>query len=653
MLQGDTSLAYLVVTKNDGFSLINDRDGWRAETNLPAQWRPRRREATSGIDYIPLFKQRVFHYSQPFDYSGIQWGWIHIGISLDSYDRSMATVYRRTIILAVCCIALSLLASVVYARRLVRPLLDLRAVVQRVTQGDLTARAALHSDDELGQLAASVNSMTESLQRRDRILQSVRVTAERLFTSDDWRDTIPEVLAQLGTAANICRARVFENLPAEPQGLAGIQRFEWLAPDPRNALRSSPEQRLSWRGAGLDRLASLLESGEVFAAARHELSATEQAAVDPAVQSFLAVPILVRDTWWGVLEFDVCTANRMWSDAERDSFRAAAHMLGTAMERQHVRESLLEAKATLELRVQERTRELQEQITAKEQAMAKLGEAQQSLIDLSRSAGMAEVATGVLHNVGNVLNSVNVSASLLGEHFGNSCLRDLLRVAALLQEHTADAADFIAHDPRGRNLPDLLIQLAEHLATEHRDWAGELQRIVKNIEHIKEIVAMQQNYARIAGIIERVAPADLFEDTVHINERFLARHGVTLERDYPSLPLITVDKHKVLQILINLVRNAQHAVTARPTGNRRVLLRLAQPAPGRVQFIVTDNGVGIPPDNLTRIFTLGFTTRRGGHGFGLHTGALAARELGGSLTVHSDGHDRGATFTLELPEAPA
>ncbi|NTW37092.1 MAG: histidine kinase, partial [Syntrophobacteraceae bacterium] len=101
MLSGDKSLDYLIITRNDGFSLIHDHQGWRSETDSPEDWRPDKRVPTSGIDIIPLFNRRVFHYSQPFDYSGIQWGWIHVGLSLDSYDQSVAAVYGRTGVLAV------------------------------------------------------------------------------------------------------------------------------------------------------------------------------------------------------------------------------------------------------------------------------------------------------------------------------------------------------------------------------------------------------------------------------------------------------------------------------------------------------------------------------------------------------------------------
>jgi C4-dicarboxylate-specific signal transduction histidine kinase/HAMP domain-containing protein len=653
MIAGDRSIAYLVVTKNDGFSLIYDQTGWRSETNATQAWRPARREPTSGIGSVPPLTQRVFHYSQPFDYSGIQWGWIHVGLSLDSYDENVALVYRRTGLLAIVCMLLSLLASVVYAKRLVRPILSLRTVVQQVAGGDLSARASIESGDELGSLANSVNSMTGALLRRDQILHSVRFAADRFLTSDDWRTTIQAVLARLGESAGTSRAYLFENHRNERGELLCTERYEWVAPGVAPQLQTARQQNVRWYGAGLDRLAAALQRREIVAALWRELPASEQAVIDRSVRALLFVPIAVHDEWWGVLGFDDCTQDREWSDAERDSFRAVAHMLGTAMERQQVRDSLLEARNTLEIRVQQRTRELQEQIEAKEQAMAKLAEAQQSLIDLSRTTGMAEVATGVLHNVGNVLNSVNVSASVLDEQLTNSCLRDLRSVTALLQAHASDIAEFIARDPRGQQLPDLVFQLAEQLDAEHRNWRREVQSVASNIEHIKEIVAMQQSYARVAGVIERLAPRDLFEDAVRMNERALARHGITLERDYQPVPSVEVDKHKVLQILVNLVRNAKYAVEERPSADRRVRLQLVSLVSGRVRFIVSDNGVGIPPENLNRIFTLGFTTRRDGHGFGLHTGVLAARELGGSLTVRSDGTGCGATFTLELPAAPA
>ena len=291
-------------------------------------------------------------------------------------------------------------------------------------------------------------------------------------------------------------------------------------------------------------------------------------------------------------------------------------------------------------------------LTSRARVERELAESNGRLVETSRHAGMAEVATGVLHNVGNVLNSVNVSASLVQDRFRQSKIASLVKTAALLREHEADLGPYLTTDPKGQRLPGFLLKLADHLAAEQQEILGELASLTKNIEHIKEIVAMQQTYARVSGVNEHLPPETLVEDAIRINESALTRHRVQLARQFEPVPDVVVDKHKVLQILINLIRNAKYAIDAGPNPDKALTLRIRQSAPDRVQIQVQDSGVGIPPENLTRIFGHGFTTKKDGHGFGLHSGANAAREMGGSLSAHSDGPGQGATFTLELPVAP-
>jgi C4-dicarboxylate-specific signal transduction histidine kinase len=310
--------------------------------------------------------------------------------------------------------------------------------------------------------------------------------------------------------------------------------------------------------------------------------------------------------------------------------------------------ALQEARDKLEKRVVERTRELQKEVTERTQAQEELERVHRQLVEASRQAGMAEIATNVLHNVGNVLNSVNVSAILASDLAQKSKAAGLSRVVALMREHTHDLGEFIASDPRGKHLPVHLGHLADHLKTEQAAIVKELDSLRSNIEHIKDIVTMQQSYAKVAGVHEIVPVVDLLEDSLRMNAGALARHGVEVVRDFEGGPLVNVDKHKVLQILVNLVRNAKYACSESRLPGRRVTLSVSSPN-GRARIMVADNGVGIAPENLTRIFNHGFTTRAAGHGFGLHSGALAARELGGTLSVHSDGVGRGAAFSLELP----
>lgn len=284
----------------------------------------------------------------------------------------------------------------------------------------------------------------------------------------------------------------------------------------------------------------------------------------------------------------------------------------------------------------------------RKRAEEQLERTHKELVQASHRAGMAEVATGVLHNVGNVLNSVNVSATLVSETLKKSKSTNLGKVSVLLKEHEADLATFLSKDPKGCRIPDYLAQLSEHLSKAEETVLQEIDQLRKNLEHIKEIVAMQQSYAKVSGVVETVNVADLVEDSLRMNSVALTRHQVSLERDFDSVPALAVEKHKVLQILVNLIRNAKYACDESERTDKKVTVRIRQSG-DHVEVSVIDNGVGIPAENLTRIFNHGFTTRKDGHGFGLHSGALAAQELGGALMAQSAGPGGGASFTLRLP----
>jgi signal transduction histidine kinase len=288
-----------------------------------------------------------------------------------------------------------------------------------------------------------------------------------------------------------------------------------------------------------------------------------------------------------------------------------------------------------------------EDITERRVAEEKLERVHKQLLVASRQAGMAEVATNVLHNVGNVLNSVNVSASIVSERIRKSKCAGLTRVGALLKEHAADLPAFLS-GPQGRHLPAYVQELAAGLIAERDAASAELEVLRGNVEHIKEIVAMQQSYARRGGITDMVDICTLVEDSLRMNEGAFSRHGVTLTRDFQAVPTLTLDKHKVLQILVNVIRNAKYACDESSNAEKRVTVSVRADN-GCMTIAIADTGVGIAPENLERIFSHGFTTRKDGHGFGLHSCALAAKELGGSLLCESPGPGLGATFTLTLP----
>lgn len=288
-------------------------------------------------------------------------------------------------------------------------------------------------------------------------------------------------------------------------------------------------------------------------------------------------------------------------------------------------------------------------VTERRTAAAQLQDVNQQLLQSSRVAGMAEVATGVLHNVGNVLNSVTVSANLLQDRTRESRMPSLTRLAGLLTEHTIDLPRFLTEDERGKQIPWYLSMLASRLEQEQTDLKAEIAHLLKNVEHIREIVAMQQSYAKAGGRTETLSAQELLEDSLRVHADSFTRHGIRVEKDFTDVPDITVDRHKVIQILVNLLVNARQAMDEVPAEQRVIRLGIDMLGHDGVRISVADAGKGIAPENLTRIFQHGFTTRAEGHGFGLHSSAIAAREMGGGLTVHSDGPGLGAVFMLDLP----
>jgi PAS domain S-box-containing protein len=287
-------------------------------------------------------------------------------------------------------------------------------------------------------------------------------------------------------------------------------------------------------------------------------------------------------------------------------------------------------------------------VTAMKAKEDELEQMHKQLVDASLRAGMAEVATSVLHNVGNVLNSINVSSSLIGDAMKNSKVGNMAKAVAMMRTHENDLGNFLTCDPKGKQLLDYLTGLTSLLVREQEDNLREFNSLANNIIHIKEIVAMQQNYAKALGVTESLQIADLVEDAIRMNSGAIDRHKVKITREYTPVPPVLTEKHKVLQILVNLIRNAKYACDDSGKTDKQITFRITSDA-NRVKISVVDNGIGIPAENLTRIFNHGFTTRKEGHGFGLHSGANTAKELGGSLSVLSEGVGHGAVFTLELP----
>lgn len=286
-------------------------------------------------------------------------------------------------------------------------------------------------------------------------------------------------------------------------------------------------------------------------------------------------------------------------------------------------------------------------ITDIKRAEETLKQTNEDLMRASRLAGMAEVATGVLHNIGNVLNSINVSSNVVADLIRRSKSANLERVCGLLEQHVDNLGQFLTEDEKGKQIPTFLQKLALVLRQEQETLLTELKEMHTGIDHIRDIITTQQGYAKVGGTVEPVEPSELIEQALRMEGTSLKRHDVEIERDIRPTPRIFVEKHKLLQVLVNLIRNAKQAMLV--SRSKKLLLSVDQESGDHITISVTDSGKGISEENLAKLFTHGFTTKKDGHGFGLHSCALAVEEMGGKISARSEGAGKGATFVVELP----
>jgi signal transduction histidine kinase len=359
----------------------------------------------------------------------------------------------------------------------------------------------------------------------------------------------------------------------------------------------------------------------------------------------MSLTLVLSLLWIHLLRREVGSRTRQLSQEIEEHEKTEAQLA----EKTGLLEAEIEQHKVVEAELEVKRLSLEREVDERKRMETRMEEIHQQLVMTSRQAGMAEVATSVLHNVGNVLNSVNVAAIYIADQVRKSKVASVERLAQWLADSHAQNGHFLTEDEKGRQLPGHLKKLAAALANEQSRLLGKVSSLTENVQHIKEIVSRQQNYASVSGVLETVPIASIVEDALRLHSGALARQAIQVVREYSETPLIPLDRHKVLQILFNLFQNATLACEESGRAEKQVTVSIKTLAGTDILVSVADNGIGIPPENLTRIFAQGFSTRQNGHGFGLHSSILAAQEMGGSLSARSDGPGTGATFTLRIP----
>lgn len=289
-------------------------------------------------------------------------------------------------------------------------------------------------------------------------------------------------------------------------------------------------------------------------------------------------------------------------------------------------------------------------IHRKKEAEEKISELNQKVVSTARKAGMVEVATSILHNIGNILNSSNVSISLLKKASTQSYQQRFLKVVDMLLQNRSNLVEFLTNDPKGKVIPDYIMSVSPVILEEQKNNSAEIDSLAEDLNHIKQIVSMQQSISGVSTIKEKVYIPDLIDVALNISINSANDKLIEIVKQFEQCPMIDIDKSKLLQILINLIQNARDAILLNQSNPiKEIIVNVKKIPKERIQVSVEDNGIGIDAENLTRIFAFGFTTKENGHGFGLHSAALSANEMGGSLKAESKGVGQGSQFILTLP----
>jgi len=313
-------------------------------------------------------------------------------------------------------------------------------------------------------------------------------------------------------------------------------------------------------------------------------------------------------------------------------------------------EALRKAHEELESRVLERTRALRLEVAERRRIELELVRANALTYSISHRAGMAEVANSVLHNVGNVLNSANVSALILYEQHKTTSLKDFPLAISLMTAHRNELAQYLLLDPQGSQLPEYLTLLAEVWEVEYARSIKELEQLMLSMQHIKEIVARQQSLSGQGGLKVRMNLKEVLQDAISLLAVQLREAEIEVTCQVSDAIWWTGDRIKLTQIILNIVMNGQQAIMASVERNiRKLQIQVSQANDHTLRIDFIDNGIGMTETTLNGLFSYGFTTKENGHGLGLHASAVAAQEMGGTLTAQSDGMYLGATFSLTLP----
>ena len=499
------------------------------------------------------------------------------------------------------------LIALLIMRSMLPPIRELMTAAQSVADGDLNAEVVVKSSDEIGLLAVSFNAMVDGLRFAE--LQKEEYLGGLETINTELEERVAKRTEQLETSEARIRA-VYDNIG---EGIIVL--------DERGYIDS------------------------VNAAAKRIFKID-----DKQIDGMHAIFLLADQ------KYSDLTKTSTYDDVKDGPFKTRDSKNATELEGKRMDGSTFPMElvvTNLGLANRNMRACIMRDITQRKEAEEQLESAQYEIVNAAHKSGMAEMATGVLHNIGNILNSVNVSVDEVSRIARNSKVSGLIKANSMLSSNLDNIGEFLTHDSKGKKLPEYYLKLGDVLSGEYKQILDESASLSEKATMMKEVIATQQAYATAGFYTEEFPIEPLIEDALKVQQSSLHKWGVNVIKDYSELPDVSAQKSKLLQVITNLIKNAKEATEANDALNKEKEIRIETGVyKGKSIYIsVHDNGCGISQENLAEVFNHGFTTKETGHGFGLHSSANSMTEMGGSLNASSEGDNMGSCFTISIPIA--
>ncbi len=557
-------------------------------------------------------EESVYKLSLPINYNNQYLGQMFIGFSLESIKADVLVTKQFIALVSLAIFLVSLIIVGGLSAYFTRPLSQMVQVVNAVSSGDFSQRFNITSKDEIGHLSRAFNRMVYNIQRINNAMENVN---KQLQLQNEeislQKSRLEEANLQLNKTNEAMREQearliaILENFSGEIWSinknyeiLICNKPFQWAA-EKRGAIIGMGDSALDYRQGDKycrqwKKLYDRALAGERFS---HVIEDKHPDGKKQHIEYFFN-PIVAFNEVVGVAVLGLDITRRIEDEAEK----------------MRLNEELNEA---------------------------------------ARRAGMAEIAASVLHNVGNVLTSVTTSVSIIEQTIANTALTGYFKAIDLIRENQDNLEAFVTNDTRAIKLMQYLLILEDHLRSEHELINKNLHRLQDKVNIINEVIAAQQSYATGSMLLESLYLPDIIDDALRLQGDSADRHHIEIVKEYAEdIPLIPIQRTKMIHIIVNLYRNAKDALNDNPVDDKKILIQVTKEN-DKVVMRFSDNGCGIEPQHLKRIFNHGFTTKASGHGFGLHSCANYMSEMGGKIQVQSAGKGKGTTFILEFPIPPA